>query len=329
MKWFSRHRAMGIFVLLAVICVLATLPIYILHRSQSKASSTLVATTAPSSPANACSLNPQTFLSTVNQWRADKGVAPLQYSTQLEDAAKARIADMEKYQYYGHTNPVTKVHSYTLVGQFLPATARTAEVLDGPRIAAMSAENFKNSPDHYSLLVDSSLGYLGMISKEEGAGWASYSNDGILETDASNSVTENCIVIADLADSVTQAPTKAASIAPSNTNNPSVPISSPEYQKYLHDQLCYNTSSANAKMYQSEVNLVDNTYYPIIEGYGNMMGRAPTPQDLAADNQGVADARAHRDAQVNDAYTSYETSLNQIGCSAFSIISKPAPWSLP
>lgn len=212
---------------LAVLGVLgATFLILIVdHMAQAQAAQLAAAKAA-------CTLDPQQFMATVNQWRAAKGVAPLQYSTQLENAAKARIADMEKYQYYGHDNPTTHIQSYTLADQYDPAATTEDEVLDAPNTAQTSITDFKNSSEHYDALIDARYKYLGFVSEYLPEQWAEYDNNGKLQLASGHPIWQ-CLEIGELADKIGQVPVKAVSGQPTTS-------STNQSATYAHDALCTN-----------------------------------------------------------------------------------------
>lgn len=204
MKWLLKYK-----LLIVLALVIAAYAVVIDNQNRINIS------TAASKEA-ACQLDPQTFLTTVNQWRASKGVAPLQYSTQLQSAAQARIADMEKYQYYGHTNPSTGQTSQHFIDSADPAAGYSSEILDGPNSAASSISEFMNSPEHYNAIVSDNYKYLGFVSRYLPEQWAEYDNSGKLQLAAGHPIWY-CLVVGELADSVGQRSPVAAQSAQSVT----------------------------------------------------------------------------------------------------------------
>jgi hypothetical protein len=147
---------------------------------------------------SACTLDPQSFMATVNQWRASVSAPALAYSASLEAGANARLADMIAGSYYGHTN-TTKEQSYTLVMKSDLAATMESEVLDGSNNAVQSMTNFHDSPEHYNALINPKYHYFAAVAVYHPHAWAQYNNDGSLQTDAGKT-SANCLVVGELAD---------------------------------------------------------------------------------------------------------------------------------
>lgn len=190
-----------------------------------------------SSTEAACTLDPQTFMATVNQWRSATGASPLTYSNQLQAGATARIADMVNGQYFGHTNPVTKEQAYTAVAKYDPAASYIAEVLDGPNNAAQSITDFHNSPEHYNALINPDVHYFAAVAVYQPESWADYDNNGNVQTPAGKNHS-NCLVISEVADkddttapsattSATQTSAKATTYTPVNLQPNPTPTTQP------------------------------------------------------------------------------------------------------
>jgi hypothetical protein len=173
----------------------------------------------------ACNLDSQQFLNTVNQWREAKGVAPLQYSTQLQSAAQARVADMMKYQYYGHLNPVTHIESYTMVQQIVPAATSEDEVIDAPNKSAAAFTDFKNSSDHFNALTNGDYNYFGIVSEYIPEQWAEYDNTGKLLV-ASGHTVWNCVVVGELANNINQKASVNTVTSSAKVSEPIIPSTS-------------------------------------------------------------------------------------------------------
>lgn len=205
-----------------------------------------------------CSIDRQAFLSGVNSWRAHKGLQPLSYSTRLENAAKERISDMEQNQYYGHTNPKTKVQSYTVAFQYDKAATAAGEVLDAPNSAQESLQNFKNSPEHYAVLTDAKYNFVGFSSAHDAESWASYDNSGNLETPAGKTF-DNCTVIGVVADKDGEMPKESTTT--SQTNIPSTTQRASSADILNKTAICAQINSTGESAFQSfystEANLLD------------------------------------------------------------------------
>jgi hypothetical protein len=214
----------------------------------------------------------------VNQWRAAKGVAPLQYSTQLQNAAQARISDMEQYRYYGHTNPVTKQDNGYFTQKYDPSATWWDEVLDGPNNASQALPDFKNSPEHYAALTDARENYIGVASVYYPESWNDYDNNGKLQTTSDtvilNGKTETvttpvsgdgtCIVVGQLADKVGQAPQgKPAQPVQNSMGRPSIdtsyaPIPTVSYAP-THSDTCSTLDERQISVLQNAENAAYNT----------------------------------------------------------------------
>lgn len=195
-KWLKKHKIIADLIVFSLfIIVVGTI-----GQAHSNSAKRNVALKQQTSAASACSLDAQTFLGQVNQLRTTKNVPNLQYSTQLESAAAARIADMQQNKYYGHTNPVTKEQSYTFVQHLVPGATTEGEVLDGPNSATDALADFKNSPEHYADLIGSQYTFVGVKSVYTDESWAVYDNNGALQSPA-GAQHGNCTVIAELASS--------------------------------------------------------------------------------------------------------------------------------
>lgn len=146
-------------------------------------------------------LSPQAFLSTVNQWRVAKGIAQLQYSTELQNAARDHETDMVKNNYYGHTNPISKTSYPYFIRLNDSAASLGSEVLDGPESLCNALPDFKNSPEHYQTLMNPDMHYLGMVAVSTDFSPAVYDLKGNLTTPAGIDHPKY-IVLADLADKI-------------------------------------------------------------------------------------------------------------------------------
>jgi uncharacterized protein YkwD len=218
-----RTSIVGIILIYATTAIVSANHQYLLQQQAAQAAAQLAA------QKTACTLDPTTFLNTVNQWRSAAHEQPLQYSTQLQQDAQARIVDMQQYQYWGHTNPQTKQDNGYFTQKYDPAATWWDEVLDGPSNASQSLTDFKNSQPHYTALMDSRENYIGLVAEYLPESWGVYDNTGKLITNAGVNHS-NCIVLADLANNIGQAPPVS--------QTPSAPINSlsPAQAWYLQQQ---------------------------------------------------------------------------------------------
>lgn len=154
--------------------------------------------TVNSSRINACNINAEAFLVEVNQVRASKGLQAVTYSDQLQEAARARILDMQKNDYYGHTNPQTKQQSYDFTAKFEPSATYLGEVLDDPQQASKAFKDFVNSPEHLAIIMNKKFNYIGVASAYNASDRPSYDNDG-LPQGFNGAMNEQCTVVAEFA----------------------------------------------------------------------------------------------------------------------------------
>lgn len=240
-RWVKRHKVWTVLLslsgLFVVFCVVAVIVLSSQITPQSTAAEKLV------SAKDACTLSSQTFMNTVNEWRKAKGIAPVAYSTQLQSGAQARVADMVRYEYYGHTNPVTKAQFSTIVDKYIGTNIAESEVLDAPNTGIQSLTDFRNSPDHYDALMNANYHYFGSIAVYQQEGWSEYDNNGKLQ-DAKPGTT-NCIVIGEVANKISS-PTGSATSA--STQSASIPKPLPN---------CYQTD-----MIQPKIDYEDASYLP-------------------------------------------------------------------
>lgn len=276
-----------------------------------------------SSTEAACTLDPQTFMATVNQWRSATGASPLTYSNQLQAGATARIADMVNGQYFGHTNPVTKEQAYTAVAKFDPAASYIAEVLDGPNSAAQSITDFRNSSEHYNALINPDVHYFAAVAVYQPESWADYDNNGNVQTPAGKNHS-NCLVVGEVADksgntteaNSTPANSAASTVtsstkppAPTSTNSAEVKqLACIQQTSKLVPSLTSSFSSYSSVLYAQETSIPANT---------------PTDEHDTLMTQYYA---TYND-DVSNAYTYYKQSMDIYGCPI--TVSEPSLYTLP
>lgn len=212
-----------------IILLLLLVPIAVSARNHNIAEQKVNSASTEQTAQNSCNLSPQKFVSTVNEWRVAKGVAPISYSDQLQSAASARIADMVKYKYYGHENPQTKQDNGYFTRKYDPAATWWDEVLDGPNNTTTTLSDFMNSAPHYKALTDSKINYVGLVAEYLPQSWAVYSNSGELQARA-GVYRSNCIVVAQLANSVGSKPASSQPVQESpNIPTKTVCVTNPAF----------------------------------------------------------------------------------------------------
>lgn len=319
-QWIARHKIwssiIGLTVVFVALCVVG---VEILSAQIASSSKPV---------ADSCTLSAQSFMTTVNQWRTVADVPALNYSTQLETVAKDHIADMVKYSYYGHTNPVTKAVWYDLIySKYDTVATKTAEVLDGPRDAQQSLVDFKNSPEHYNALISADYSYLGVVAVYQPQSWAEYDNDGNIQAKA-GAYHGNCLVLGELADKngdssqVKGASTSVSSTAPAQSTsqqssiNPCVTSYTPYKTTYVYRDYL---QQGQTEVLISGIN-GSTTVCPSRGGYkGYSFATAPTNSTIAigtgidaAEQQAAAEAQQQVSAaqQQLDAENAQAAAIN-------------------
>jgi uncharacterized protein YkwD len=110
------------------------------------------------------------LLELINELRAEKGVAPLTASPELDKSAQEKAADMATQHYFAHANP-QGIHGIAIIPHYLPQATRGSENLAycGKNDNNLGAfELWSNSPAHYQGMIDPTVTLYG-----EGKAWDS------------------------------------------------------------------------------------------------------------------------------------------------------------
>lgn len=191
---FKKNRGVGILLIIAVVILLT---IVIGHLTTPKGTVTSAASTSTTATASSyCNLDHTDFINKLNALRTSNGLSAVSEDTSMDAVATARVKDMLTNNYYGHYNPISKESVATEVQRLTPYEYY-AEVLDGALHASQSFDNFKNSPEHYQILTNPDIKYVGIDSEYEPVYVDEYDNDGNKIPNQGGS--QYCTVVVDVA----------------------------------------------------------------------------------------------------------------------------------
>lgn len=96
----------------------------------------------------------EAVLASVNETRVNNGLQPLTMNVRLNEAAKAKGADMQSYGYWAHTNPTTKETGWTFIRSTGYQYAGAGENLakDYTDVSGV-IHGWLNSPTHRSIML--------------------------------------------------------------------------------------------------------------------------------------------------------------------------------
>lgn len=97
------------------------------------------------------------LLDLINELRAEKGVALLTASPELNASAQEKADDMATRHYFDHANP-EGIKGWTLISKYLTSATRRSENLTMcPDSNLRAFKNWMNSPAHYRGMIDTTV----------------------------------------------------------------------------------------------------------------------------------------------------------------------------
>lgn len=87
-----------------------------------------------------------------NQEREKRGIAPLKLDTRLNQSAKMKAEDMQKYDYFDHKNPLTNKHGYSYIFEIWSECLHASENLNENSIGDPIGDLMTSKPHRAAIL---------------------------------------------------------------------------------------------------------------------------------------------------------------------------------